>query len=69
MKQNPVAFAVLSSLDLFTIWTVILFIIGFSFVSRFSRAKSAAIIVPFWVLLVLFKVGGAAMGVMAKARK
>ena len=69
MKENPVAFAVLSSLDLFTIWTLALYIIGFAFVARVSRAKAAAIVLTFWILIVAFKVGAAAMGAMAKARK
>ena len=68
MKQNPVAYALLSALDLFTIWTLVLFIIGFSFVARVSRAKSAIIVLSFWIILVLFKVGAAAMGAMARAR-
>jgi hypothetical protein len=69
MKQNPVAFALLSALDIFTIWTLALFIIGFSFVARVSRAKSAAVVLSLWVILLLFKVGAAAMGAMAKARR
>ena len=61
MKTNPMAFAVLTSLDAFTIWILILYIIGFSYVSRLSKAKSAAIIVTLWAVTVLFKVVPAAL--------
>ena len=36
MKSNPMAFAVLTSLDIFTIWVLILFSIGFANVARVS---------------------------------
>jgi hypothetical protein len=61
MKTNPMAFAVLTSLDAFTIWILILYIIGFAYVSRLSKAKSAAIIVTLWAVTVLFKVVPAAI--------
>lgn len=69
MKENPVAFALLSSIDIFTIWTLALFIIGFSFVSRFSRGKTAAIILTLWAMLVVAKVGLAAIGAAARPDK
>ena len=55
MKTNPMAFAVLTSLDAFTIWILILYAIGFAYVSRLSKAKSAAIVVTLWALTVVFK--------------
>ncbi|HEU4521364.1 MAG TPA: Yip1 family protein [Thermoanaerobaculia bacterium] len=61
MKENPVAFAFLSSIDVFTIWTLVLFIIGFSFLSRMPRGRSAAIVLTLWGLMVLTKVGFAAV--------
>lgn len=67
MKANPMAYALLSSLDLFTIWTIVLFIIGFSSVSKLSRGKSAAIVVTLWVVMVVFKVGFAALGAAGAA--
>lgn len=60
MKANPVAFALLSSIDVFTLWSLALFIIGFSFISQMSKAKSAAIILSLWAVMVLAKVGFAA---------
>ena len=61
MKTNPMAFAVLTSLDVFTIWILILYSIGFAYASRLSKAKSAAIVVGLWAVTVLFKVVPAAI--------
>lgn len=61
-KENMVAFAFLSSIDLFTLWTLVLLIIGFAYVARVSRAVSSAIVLSLWAILVVIKVGLAAMG-------
>src|SRR5258708_32342422 len=42
-KANPMAFALLSSIDIFSIWFVALMIIGFSYLARVSRCKSPAV--------------------------
>jgi len=60
-KTQPFTFALLSSIDVFTIWALVLFIIGFSVMSRLSRAKSAVIVLSFWAVMLLFKVAGAAL--------
>jgi hypothetical protein len=62
MKANPTAFAILSSFDLFTIWSLSLFIIGFSVISRLSRGRSAAIVVTLWLVMIVVKVAFAALG-------
>jgi hypothetical protein len=62
MKEQPVLHSLLSSIDVFTFWTLALFVLGFSFVSRLSRAKSAAIILTLWVVMIVIKVGFAALG-------
>ena len=62
MKENPLLFAAVSSLDLFMIWMLILLIIGFSTLAKVSRAKSAAIIIPLWLVTVVIKLGFAALG-------
>ena len=64
MKEQQVLYALLSSFDLFTIWTVVLLIFGFSAASKFSRAKSAAIVVSLWVVMIVIKVGFAALSAM-----
>jgi hypothetical protein len=66
-KTNPLAFAALSSLDVFTIWSIILFAIGFAYVSGMSKARSATIVISLWVVAIFFKLGFAAIGA-AKAK-
>jgi hypothetical protein len=62
MKTQPMAFALLSSLDLFTIWVVVLLVIGFAYVARISKAKSSGIVISLWaVTIVLFKLLPAAL--------
>jgi hypothetical protein len=68
LKTNPMAFALLSSLDIFTIWALVLFIIAFAYVGRVSKGKSAAIVISLWVVTVLFKLVPAAMAA-AQLRK
>jgi hypothetical protein len=68
MKQQPLLFSLFGSLDIFTIWTMILMIIGFAALSRFSKVKSAAIIVSLWLLVVFVKLGFAAIGANARAK-
>jgi hypothetical protein len=61
-KEQMIAFAFLSSIDIFTIWTIVLLIIGFAHVARMSKAKTAGVILPLWLIAVLIKVGFAALG-------
>lgn len=61
MKTQPMAFALLSSLDLFTIWVVVLLVIGFAYVGRVSKAKAAAAVVSLWAITILFKLIPAAL--------
>jgi hypothetical protein len=61
MKAQPILFALLTSLDIFMLWTIVLLTIGFSKVSRLSKGKSAAIIVSLWIVTVAIKLGFAAM--------
>jgi hypothetical protein len=59
--QQRVLYAILTSLDLFIIWTLALLTFGYSALSRLSRTKSAVIVVSLWLITVLVKVGFAAM--------
>jgi len=60
-KAHPMLFALLGSLDVFTIWTVVLLIIGFAALSRASKAKAAAIVIGWWIVVIgLFKLAPAA---------
>jgi hypothetical protein len=57
---RPALAAVLSSLDVFTLWTLILLILGFRESARVSTAKAAVTLIILWLLLVGIKVGFAA---------
>ena len=61
MKTQPVLFSLLSSIDLFTIWTIVLLIFGFAALARMTRAKAAAIVIPLWLVIIVIKLGFAAM--------
>src|SRR5258706_7198743 len=63
-KTNPMAFALYSSFDIFSIWFLALLIIGFAYVSRLSKAKSAVIIIALWFCVLLLKLIGPAMQAM-----
>lgn len=56
-SENLALFTLLSLLDLFTFWVLALLGIGFSFVSRLSRAKSIGIVVVLWAITVLIRTG------------
>jgi len=64
LHAHPVAFAFLSAIDLFTIWTIVLLIIGFAHVARTSRARAATVVLSWWGVMLFFKVGSAALGAM-----
>lgn len=64
MKEHPVLFSLLSSFDVFTIWTVVLLIFGFAALSKFPRGKSAAIVITLWLVFIVIKLGFAALGAM-----
>ncbi len=53
--------ALLGSIDLFSLWSLYLFVVGFAAAAKVSRGKSAGIIVTLWALLVLGKAGWAAL--------
>jgi hypothetical protein len=69
MKTQPFAYAILSSLDVFSFWTMALMVIGYAAMSRMSKGKAAAVVITYWVLYVgIFKMIGAALSSMrAKA--
>jgi len=62
LKEQPVLFSLLSSFDLFTIWTIILLIFGFAALSRLSKGKSAAVVISLWIVMLVIKVGFATLG-------
>lgn len=56
-EDSPVLTSLLGSLDFFTIWTVVLLIIGFRHVARVSTATAATVVLVLWGLLILGKAG------------
>ena len=60
-STNPVLFAFLTKLDVFTIWSLILMTIGYSIVSRGSRMRSAVIVVGLWAVYVAISLVGPLM--------
>jgi hypothetical protein len=61
MSDHPILFSLLSSLDIFTIWTLILLILGFAALAKVSKGKSAAIVISLWLVIVVVKLGFAAL--------
>jgi hypothetical protein len=53
--------ALLTSVDLFSIWSIVLLIIGFRVVGRVARGNATAIVLVVWGIGVLLKVGLAAV--------
>jgi len=47
-------------IDIFEIWSVVLSVIGVSIVAKVSRGKAAAVVVGWWLIIVLVTVGIAA---------
>lgn len=61
MKEQPILFSLLSNFDIFTIWTIFLLIVGFSVLSKTSRAKAATIVLSLWAAMIVVKLGFAAL--------
>jgi hypothetical protein len=53
--------ALLSSLDLFTLWVLVLMSIGYSVVGRISRSAAATVVFGWWGMWVIIKVAMAAI--------
>lgn len=59
---GPVLRALLSSLDLFSLWSVILLVLGFRIATGTSRRNATWIVVGAWCVGVAVKIGFAALG-------
>ena len=60
-SKSAVLHSLLQSIDVFSLWTLALFVIGFAASARVSRKAAGGLIVAIWVLLVLGKAGFAAI--------
>ena len=63
-KTQPVMFALATSLDVFTIWSIVLLVIGFAAMSRLPRVRSAVIVIILWVVGIVLSLIGPAMQAM-----
>ncbi|HSL84867.1 MAG TPA: YIP1 family protein [Thermoanaerobaculia bacterium] len=54
---SPALTAVLSSLDLFSLWAAILLILGFAVVARVSKGVAAGVVVSAWIVWIGIKIG------------
>jgi len=62
-RQNTALYKILSNVDIFTIWSLIVMSIGFSELARVKRSKSITIVFGLWVIYIvlvgfLFSMGG-----------
>jgi hypothetical protein len=58
---HPALYKLASSIDVFTIWTLMLMVIGFTCISKAKKGTSAAIVIGWYVVVTLIGVGFAAM--------
>lgn len=59
---SPVVMALLSSVDVFSIWVVVLLVLGYHVAAKVSIGKSATAVLVLWIVGVAIKVGLAALG-------
>ena len=59
--SSPFLYSVAMSLDVFTIWTLVLAGIGYSCLTKVKRSTCMAVVFGWWIVVVL---GGAAIGAM-----
>jgi hypothetical protein len=62
MTEHPVLYSLLSSFDVFAIWSLVLLVIGFAALSKLPRARAAVLVVSLWIVTIAIKVGFAALG-------
>ncbi len=60
-RVDEVMHGLLSSIDLFSFWTMVLLVLGLSAAANASRARVAALVLTLWGLYVLGKAGVSAM--------
>lgn len=61
---NAVVLNLLSHLDVFSLWSLVLFIIGFTWCAKVKQSTSAITVILLWLLYVGIGVGFAALGMM-----
>ncbi len=61
MTEHPALFTIASSVDLFTIWTLVLLGLGYAWVSKLKRSTTLGVVIGIFVLYVLVRAGIAAI--------
>jgi hypothetical protein len=61
---NPAVSALLSKIDVFSIWTLVLLVIGFRFSAAVKTGTAAITVGILWAVWVLFSVGLASLGML-----
>ena len=56
-EDAPILASVLGSLDFFTVWSVVLLVLGYRAVARVSTQTATTVALVFWALWVLGKAG------------
>jgi len=59
--DSPFLYSILSSVDIFLFWTLVLTALGFTYVSKVKRGAAFAIVFGWWLL---FTLAGAALGAL-----
>ena len=59
--SSPALHSLLGSIDVFSLWTLVLLTIGFAAAGRTSRKAAAGVVFTIWALFVLGKAGLAAL--------
>ena len=60
-STGPALKSLLSSLDFFALWSLVLFIVGYRLTAKVSTASAATVAVVLWALFVAIKVGMAGL--------
>jgi hypothetical protein len=60
-RDEKVLHSLLGSIDLFSFWSLALFVIGYSAAAKIRKGQAAGVIVTLWVVFVLGKAGLAAI--------
>ncbi len=58
---GTVARSLLSSVDFFSLWTILLLVVGYRIAARISTASAATVVVVLWAIAIAVKVGLAAL--------
>ncbi len=61
-SENAIVQSLLASASFFSVWTVVLLVIGFATVARVSWGRAAGVVIGWWLAWVVMRAGFAALG-------